>query len=109
MHWWTMPRSLGRDASQDQGDGMTTKLNKLIEIASSSIGGAVSAEKLVAAFGDAKHSELLSMLKIKNGFYAFEGALHVFSDVGARNEKGLIAWNDSSLWIHEYRGMADGA
>jgi hypothetical protein len=48
------------------------------------------------------------MLSIKNGFYAFEGALHVFSDRGADEEHGLFQWNASDLWRHEYGKMTDG-
>ncbi len=48
------------------------------------------------------------MLSLKNGFYAFEGALHVYSDWGAPSEPGLVEWNADSLWKSEYQGMAKG-
>jgi hypothetical protein len=52
-------------------------------------------------------SELFHMLEQKNGFYAFEFALHVFpltSDPGT----GLEGWNAKSLWRHEYEDLAEG-
>jgi hypothetical protein len=51
--------------------------------------------------------ELFHMLQQKNGFYAFESALHVFpltSDPGT----GLEAWNAGSLWRNEYQDLAEG-
>lgn len=52
-------------------------------------------------------SELYHLLELKNGFYAFESALHVFpytSDLGT----GLEAWNAESLWRDRYKDLADG-
>jgi hypothetical protein len=52
-------------------------------------------------------SELFGMLEQKNGFYAFESALHVFpltSDPAA----GLEAWNAGSLWRNEYQDLTEG-
>lgn len=51
--------------------------------------------------------ELFQMLQQKNGFYAFEAALHVFpltTDPGT----GLEAWNAASLWRNEYGDLAEG-
>jgi len=48
-------------------------------------------------------SELIAMLERKNGFYAFESALHVFpltgEPVGGSN---LAEWNSDSLWRSDY-------
>jgi hypothetical protein len=47
------------------------------------------------------------MLECKNGFYAFESALHVFpltSSVGMSLEE----WNADSLWRSGYQDMAEG-
>ncbi|HLJ25432.1 MAG TPA: SMI1/KNR4 family protein [Candidatus Angelobacter sp.] len=52
--------------------------------------------------------ELLQMLQQKNGFYAFEHALHVFpsqSDI-----TGVVTfeeWNSDTLWRNAYQGLAD--
>jgi hypothetical protein len=51
--------------------------------------------------------ELFALLREKNGFYAFESAMHVFpitEDPGS----GLEGWNADSLWKYEYGSMAEG-
>ncbi len=52
--------------------------------------------------------ELADMLKLKNGFFAFETALHVFSVETTEWGYGLVDWNSAKLWRSEYDGMADG-
>lgn len=52
-------------------------------------------------------ASLFHMLQLKNGFYAFESALHV-CPVTSDSETGLEAWNDDSLWRDEYRDLAEG-
>jgi hypothetical protein len=52
--------------------------------------------------------ELIEFLKKKNGFYAFESALHVMPAQACGPEIGLVDWNSEHLWIHEYGGMAKG-
>lgn len=51
--------------------------------------------------------ELFRMLQGKNGFYAFESALHVFPLTGD-SKTGLEAWNASSLWKDAYEDLAEG-
>jgi|SRR5215469_2188679 len=50
---------------------------------------------------------LFGMLKQKNGFYAFECALHVFP-LAADPAAGLEGWNADSLWRKEYGELTDG-
>jgi Protein of unknown function DUF2625 len=52
---------------------------------------------------------LQSMLSIKNGFYAFESALHVFPAASTLTEWGLSEWNANVLWRYAYKGKTDGA
>jgi hypothetical protein len=52
--------------------------------------------------------ELIEFLKKKNGFYAFESALHVLPAQVCGPEVGLVGWNSEQLWIHEYEGLAKG-
>ncbi len=52
-------------------------------------------------------SELLSMLHEKNGFYAFESALHVFP-ISSRDCMSLQEWNSDSLWRKGYQDLAAG-
>lgn len=51
--------------------------------------------------------QLQSLLEMKNGFYAFEGALHVLSDLGTSIEKGLLEWNCNELWRKCYEGLPE--
>ncbi len=48
------------------------------------------------------------LLEIKNGFYAFENALHVFPATPGPDECSIPEWNADSLWREDYRGMANG-
>ena len=51
--------------------------------------------------------ELFQMLQLKNGFYAFEAALHVLP-LTADPGTGLEGWNAASLWRNEYGDLAEG-
>jgi hypothetical protein len=51
--------------------------------------------------------EVFAMLTQRNGFYAFESALHVFP-VTADAAGGLEGWNSELLWRREYKDLADG-
>lgn len=42
--------------------------------------------------------QVLSLLDGKNGFVAFEAALHVFSTDGSTNAPGLVSWNSPDGW-----------
>jgi hypothetical protein len=50
------------------------------------------------------------MLSLKNGFYAFESALHVFPVAGTGLPgRSLQEWNDPHLWINYYGELIPGA
>jgi hypothetical protein len=49
---------------------------------------------------------LADFLWQKNGFYAFESALHVFPACRAERTMDLEKWNDPKLWIESYDDMA---
>jgi hypothetical protein len=51
--------------------------------------------------------ELFHMLECKNGFYAFESALHVFPLTSAVG-MSLEEWNADSLWRSGYQDLAEG-
>lgn len=87
-----------------------THLRKLVGIGSDPI----SAEppdlpRLDRAFGPFVAEQIGRLLTLKNGFYAFEGALHVFPDVAPVAERGLHDWNDPASWRSDYAGMAESA
>lgn len=50
---------------------------------------------------------IIDLLRIKNGFYAFESALHVFPLGKADGVMDLEQWNADDLWRCEYQGAAD--
>lgn len=52
--------------------------------------------------------ELAGFLNRKNGFYAFESALHVFPACNEKEMMDLEHWNDPSLWVEHYDDMALG-
>jgi hypothetical protein len=55
-----------------------------------------------------KHSQdLAALLQGRNGFYAFESALHVFPS-GSSTEPTLEQWNGDALWRDAYGDLADG-
>lgn len=51
---------------------------------------------------------LADLLKRRNGFYAFESALHVFPDRRSASELGLVSWNEPSLWRVTYGDLSSG-
>ena len=82
---------------------MRKPLEKLMEISSQPIGGELS--------WDAVHSSLMggnlapsigAVLVIKNGFYAFESALHVFHLGKSDLDMDLLEWNSSDGWRSRY-------
>lgn len=83
-------------------------LQKLVDVA----GDALSPAEVMA--GDIANSSLtgeamaslLELLRCRNGFYAFESALHVFPARSHSGEIGLMEWNASELWAREYQGLA---
>lgn len=80
---------------------MNLLLSKLISISSESIGDPLNESQLSRL-----PSTLRSLYCLKNGFYAFESALHVFH-LGARNnEADIIEWNYRDLWKDRY-GIGD--
>lgn len=49
--------------------------------------------------------ELYNLLTLKNGFFAFESALHVFPFNSVEEDIGLEDWNSPSLWIDDYSDL----
>lgn len=83
-----------------------TRIEKLLSISSEALGSKPSAFPKVlreCVLGE----ELFHLLGQKNGFYAFEYALHVFP-LTADPETGLEGWNAESLWRNAYEDLAEG-
>jgi hypothetical protein len=62
----------------------------------------------ISAFQNFGHlgSQLREMLSMRNGFYAFESALHVFPD-NDMAKNSLQWWNSKELWRCEYGELAE--
>jgi hypothetical protein len=88
---------------------MNLHLKKLAGLGTDSLGDQpVEAEGLMRCLGP-EGARLSELLHLKNGFYAFESALHVLSFGRARDGRlGVGDWNRKELWIGDYGGMADG-
>ena len=85
-----------------------TNIEKLLSISSDALGKPPSVCP-TALTRFAEGPELFKVLQSKNGFYAFESALHVFplnSEVGV--EISLETWNSDSLWRSSYGTLTDG-
>jgi hypothetical protein len=52
--------------------------------------------------------EFISLFSEKNGFYAFESALHIFPLLSETNCMTLARWNSNELWRYEYGTLAQG-
>ncbi|WP_139366912.1 hypothetical protein [Pantoea ananatis] len=50
-------------------------------------------------------NELHELLKIKNGFYGFESALHVYPSKSIGSEIGLIEWNKKIFGLIHMRTL----
>ncbi len=86
-----------------------TSLSKLISIGSHPTGSKEVVINLEGFPNYGRHGEeLLTMLRMKNGFYAFESALQVFPAAHFVQEMTLSRWNSHGLWKSEYQGLADG-
>lgn len=85
-----------------------TRIEKLVSLGSEPLGGALGS--MPASFENyALGRELFQMLAFKNGFYAFEQALHVFplgSDI--TGTMTLEEWNSSTLWRSAYDDLTEG-
>lgn len=88
---------------------MNASVEKLLSICSNSLSSGEEVENCSRFFNSSLSSELDALLHVRNGFYGFESALHVFPYKTAGEEIGLLDWNKHSLWISSYEGMAIGA
>lgn len=89
------------------GVTMTRHIQKLIELGGRPILDDLVEPARVRACTALEGAEvILPLLSEKNGFYAFESSLHVFSDRGDRCESGLDEWNSPTAWRDSYGEMA---
>lgn len=100
-----MPGTTQRDLGGNRGymlNVMNSSLEKLLSVAGPSYGPGLpsSAPLLRGPIGE----ELRSLLTKRDGFYAFESALHVRSYLGGA-AIGLGEWNSRSSWRRNYQEL----
>lgn len=87
-------------------------VEKLLSIASDSIALPVSLTPLPSDGNgsELRRAELLAMLSMRNGFYAFESALHVLPSSAQRTQDAFLniqIWNQTTLWRDRYLHEGD--
>lgn len=84
-----------------------TSLEKLVSIASSPISQSPAVVDLDVS--GRLGGQIRSLLRLRNGFYAFESALHVFPACRSGRHMTVRQWNSPDLWLAEYADLAEGA
>lgn len=79
-------------------------IDRLVAVAGPPCGAAAPA----ALHGGRLVQELAGLLSRRNGFYAFESALHVLPSDPAAGRHGIQGWNDHGLWRDAYGDLAEG-
>jgi hypothetical protein len=89
---------------------MTINTDKLLSISSTAIAESIpqideQTNKMLGSLGNEFHN----ILSIKNGFYAFESALHFFPATEVVDSVNLDVnyWNSPQLWRDEYSNSID--
>jgi hypothetical protein len=86
---------------------MGQDLRTLLEIAGPPLGEPAGAMAW-PEHSPCRSDELAQVLEERNGFYAFESALHVFPVGATERQPGLEGWNSRSLWRDAYGDLAEG-
>ncbi len=88
---------------------MSAPLDQLLQLSSRPLIEAPIADglPLLEPFG-ALGAELYELLSRRNGFYAFESALHVLPSGQADDVLDLATWNSESTWRREFGDLAKG-
>lgn len=82
--------------------------DKLISVGGEALGTTGLLDATGGSWSSPLELEVLAMLRLRNGFFAFEGALHVLPAGGQPAVLTLEEWNSSHLWRDEYGDLADG-
>lgn len=82
-----------------------TEIDRLLSIASEPLGAPVAEPTLGST---PLHLELVKLLTARNGFVAFESALHVFPvEPAPEGEMTLEQWNAPQIWRNHYEDVED--
>lgn len=87
-------------------------VDRLLSIASSPIASPLKPDDTISKdrSGGKRVRELIQMLSMRNGFYAFEAALHVFPWAEPPLQNGFVGiqqWNEKALWRDLYSELID--
>jgi len=85
----------------------TNRLQELVGVAGPPL--SVDARTFTPGLSPRLQSQLLELLSLRNGFFAFEAALRVFPAGPTLYGYALDEWNAPDLWRAHYNGLADGA
>jgi len=88
---------------------METNLKKLVSISSEALcdDAPQISERLLSLSG-VLGEQLIGLLKNRNGFYAFESALHVLPAGCKDSCMSIEKWNDDNSWRKEYGDLLQG-
>lgn len=86
---------------------MNNHIQQLLSISSSSLIAEGEGKQHNLPLLGSPARELESMLASRNGFYAFESALHVFPVGERRGVMDLVRWNAVDLWKTAYNTLAN--
>lgn len=82
-------------------------IDKLIKLAGPALHpGQPLASDVLLQLAGRRGPELAAFLSKRNGFYAFEGALHIFPTAGDTVEKSIEFWNKEDTWKDAYSDFA---
>jgi hypothetical protein len=84
---------------------MSPNIDKLLSIASKAVGPPVAVSE--GELGP-REREVYELLAERNGFYAFESALHVFPSGPGAEGLSLEEWNSENLWCGTYGSLIAG-
>src|SRR5689334_16786137 len=83
-------------------------LDKLLSLSSPALrDGEVLLSPRLRSLAGEYANDFSALLARRNGFYAFESALHVLPSAAIGSEVGMENWNAGDGWRSCYGGMAD--
>jgi hypothetical protein len=87
---------------------VNTVIARLLDVANSALSPAPALMAVKNAGCDRQIiADWCGLLAVRNGFYSFESALHVFPSRSNARHFGLDEWNSRDLWRREYARLMD--
>lgn len=84
-------------------------INQLLQLASSDISAEQPISSLDKIYGITNNIilDLNQLLRLRNGFWVFEQALHIFPNNYTADDYDLITWNSNYLWKNQYQDLVE--